>query len=98
MGSSRPRNSTRHRVKRARSGKSKLRRKPPDLPELHLILYRLHDALALVTVAHVALSESDATDELVGQAGIVLRQGITALNAAYNELDAADIQISRNKP
>lgn len=79
MGSSRPRNSTR------------LARRRPDLPDLHAILGRFARARTFFTVALRSL-QADDRDEC-SQEAEVLEEALAALDAVYNELDAADMAL-----
>lgn len=78
---------------RAPSGK---RRKDVSaaLADLHAVLDRFHSALAIVSVARVAI---EASDQLASEE-YVLRQGITSLDDVYNELDKAIIGVSALLP
>ena len=80
MGSSRPRNSTR------------LARRRPALPDLHAILGRLARTRAFFTVALRSV-KADDRDEC-SQEAEVLEEALAALNAVYDELDAADVALS----
>ena len=77
MGSSRPRHSTR------------LARGRPALPELHAILGRLGRTRVFFMVALRSL-KADDRDQCSPEAE-VLEEALAALNAVYNELDAADV-------
>lgn len=79
MGSSRPRNSTRR------------ARRRPALPELHSILGRLARTRAFFTVALRSL-KADDRDKCCPEAE-VLDDALAALNAVYDELDAADLAL-----
>lgn len=79
MDSSRPRNSTR------------LARRRPALPDLHAILGRLARTRAFFTVALRSLKTDDRGE--CSQEAEVLEEALAALNAVYNELDAADVAL-----
>jgi len=56
-----------------------------------MLMGHFNDALALVSVSQIAIAAND-------QAGLeecVLRKGVAALNAVYDELDEADRQLSQ---
>ena len=61
------------------------------LPHISAILDAFNHALALVTVAHQVIAEDDDR----GPEAYVLRIGVKALDAVYNRLDKADVQITR---
>ena len=61
-----------------------------ELPDLTETLHAFVEALALVTVAHRVIAESDGH----GPEEYVLRMGVNALDAVYNRLDEAAIQIT----
>ena len=63
-----------------------------SLPDLHPILGRFSDALSMIVVAYRALDERASDIE----AATVLAQGIASLNAVYNEIDLASIQLYRS--
>jgi hypothetical protein len=69
------------------------RRKPAHqpLPDLHGILDRFCCALSVVTVSQMAIQASDQ----LAREECVLRQGIAALDAVYEELDLAIGAINR---
>jgi hypothetical protein len=69
------------------------RRKPAHqpLPDLHGILDRFCCALSVVTVSQIAIGPSDQ----LAREDCVLRQGIAALDAVYEELDLAIGAINR---
>jgi hypothetical protein len=67
----------------------KLAHKP--LPDLHGILDRFCCALSVVTVSQMAIQASDQ----LAREECVLRQGIAALDAVYEELDLAIGAINR---
>jgi hypothetical protein len=69
------------------------RRKPAHqpLPDLHGILDRFCCALSVVTVTQMAIQASDQ----LAREECVLRQGISALDAVYEELDVAVGAIAR---
>ena len=66
-------------------------RRRPALPDLHAILGRLARARAFFTVAIRSLKSDDS--EECGQEAEVLEEALAALNAVYNELDAADVAL-----
>ncbi len=82
MGS-RPAHSSRR--KRQRS------RRRPTGPDVHAIMARLGRAQALITVAQRSLEADDRTDAY--PEAVVLKTGLAALDAVYDELDAADRQL-----
>jgi hypothetical protein len=65
----------------------------PPLPDLHAILTRFGHGLALVNVARRSLEAQELRG--AGQEETVLRTGLAALDAVYNEIDAADCQLRR---
>jgi len=68
------------------------RRKSPrrtSADDLHAILGRFADALAWVAVAQVAI---EASDQLPREDSI-LKRGVAALDAVYNELDLAIVRL-----
>ena len=69
------------------------RRKPAHqpLPDLHGILDRFCCALSVVTVSQIAIGANDQ----MAREDCVLRQGIAALDAVYEELDVAIGAITR---
>ena len=69
------------------------RRKPAHQPlsDLHGILDRFCCALSVVTVSQIAIGASDQ----MAREDCVLRQGIAALDAVYEELDVAIGAITR---
>ena len=79
----------------SRTPSSKSRRKAArKLPDLSAILHRFSSALAIVTVALVAIEALDA-DESIGCEATALRAGVAALDGVYDELDRADIGLRR---
>lgn len=67
-------------------------RRRPALPDLHAILGRLARARAFFTVALRSV-KSDDRDEC-SQEAEVLEEALAALDAVYDELDAADVTLS----
>ena len=63
-------------------------RRRPVLPDLHAILGRFARTRAFFTVA-IRSIKADDRDEC-SQEAEVLEEALAALNAVYNELDAAD--------
>lgn len=95
MGSSRPRHSTtRSRRRSARPNPRRVPARPrqpqPDLPA---ILDKFGDAIAVVNVARRSLESQELATTT--QEEITLQAAIAALDAAYNELDIAIIQLER---
>lgn len=66
-------------------------RRRPALPDLHAILGRLARTRAFFTVA-IRSVKADDRDEC-SQEAEVLEEALAALNAVYNELDAADVAL-----
>jgi hypothetical protein len=58
-----------------------------ELPDLGDILGRFSDALSMIAVVHRSLSAQEFAG--TGDEEVTLRQAISALQAVYNELDAA---------
>jgi len=76
------------------ASKSKSVKAGNQLPNLEAIFGVLVDAYALVFVASKVLhNASDEDDE--GLAIITLRQGVTALGAAVDRLESAEMQLDR---
>lgn len=69
----------------APSGKRRKTAAGTSLPDLHAILGHFDYALAIISVAQIAIAAS----EQLAQEECALRQGIAALNLVYNELDEA---------
>ena len=67
-------------------------RRRPVLPDLHAILGRLGRTRAFFTVA-IRSPKADDRDEC-SQEAEVLEEALAALNAVYDELDAADVTLS----
>lgn len=67
-------------------------RRRPVLPDIHAILGRLARTRAFFTVA-IRSVKADDRDEC-SQEAEVLEEALESLNAAYDELDAADIALS----
>ena len=63
----------------------------PALPDLHAILGRLARTRAFFTVA-IRSAKADDRDEC-SQEAEVLEEALVALNAVYDELDAADVAL-----
>ena len=82
MGS-RPAHSSRRKLQRSR--------RKPAVPDVHAIMVRLGRAQALITVAQRSL-EADDRENSYPEA-VVLKTGLAALDAVYDELDAADRQL-----
>ena len=76
----------RSRIRPARRRKSPRRTSADDL---HAILGRFADALAWVAVVQVAI---EASDQLPREDSI-LKRGVEALDAVYNELDLAIVRL-----
>lgn len=66
-------------------------RRRPAVPDLHGILGRLARTRAFFTVA-IRSVKADDRDEC-SQEAEVLEEALAALNAVYNELDAADVAL-----
>jgi hypothetical protein len=64
--------------------------RPGNLPDLAAILRALVEAHALISVAHRAIAASDDHDAEER----VLRAGVNALDAVYNQVDAAEVQLA----
>jgi hypothetical protein len=79
-------------AKRPSRGRKKTRRTRPNtsVPDLTAILSAYGDARALVSVAHTAMLEGN-----YGPEEHVLRLGVTALDAIYDQLDKAEMQLAR---
>jgi hypothetical protein len=67
---------------------------PTVEPDLDALLGKLAHAIALVRVSHQSLN----TSEYFGDEELVLRTGLAALDALYNELDLAIIAVHRRTP
>ena len=66
-------------------------------PDLNGLLGRFADAITLIRVSHRSLDALDAL-EVAFEEGFVLRRGLAALDAAYNELDLAIVAIHTRTP
>ena len=97
MGS-KPKRSSRPRKSPVRSKRLKIGKPPRSaFPDLHAILEHFAAGLSIVETAARAFkaAEDDMEAVNVGAEISTLRQGIKALQAVYNELDAADCQLKR---
>lgn len=63
----------------------------PSFPDLDSILGSFSDAIALVEVSLVAVSNNEHS----GPERVVLRLGVEAMKRAYNELDKALVQLAK---
>lgn len=72
--------------------KKRKRAKPPEPPDLGLIMQHLNQGIALVTTAYRSLDADDA-DTAASPETITLKEGIAKLNEVYNDLDLADTQL-----
>jgi hypothetical protein len=79
-------------AKRRPKSRKRTRRTRPStsLPDLRAILSAYGDARALVSVAHTAMLEGN-----YGPEEHVLRMGVAALKAVYDQLDKAEMQLAR---
>lgn len=75
------------------AGQPRRRTLAPKPPDLHSLLGRFCDALALVTVAVRSLEARERRG--TEQEALVLRVGLNALDAVYGELDAASAALRR---
>ncbi|MDA8349431.1 MAG: hypothetical protein M0038_11615 [Pseudomonadota bacterium] len=77
----------------AHSSRRERQRSPrrPAVPDVHAIMARLGRAQALITVAQRSLEADDRMDAY--PEAVVLKTGLAALDAVYDELDAADRQL-----
>jgi len=77
----------------AHSSRRERQRSPrrPAVPDVHAIMARLGRAQALITVAQRSLEADDRMDSY--PEAVVLKTGLAALDAVYDELDAADRQL-----
>jgi hypothetical protein len=69
------------------------RRRPRSRPDLAGILYRLGRAQALISVAHRSLEAREVAG--AGEEGLALETGLAALNAVYDDLDRAAMEIRK---
>jgi hypothetical protein len=90
------RNSTRAKapraVKRTYSSarrKPARKRRPSEIPDLQQIQHAFNEAIALVSVAYIAISRRND----YGPEEPVLRMGVAALNKVYDLLDTADQEL-----
>jgi hypothetical protein len=79
-------------AKRQSRGHKKTRRTRPimSVPDLSAILSAYGDARSLVSVAYIVVAQSN-----YGPEEHVLRLGVAALDAVYDQLDQADMQLER---
>ena len=96
MGTATRRDSTRSSRSRSSRMSSAVRRPSMRIaePDLDGLLGRFADAITLIRVSHRSL---DAL-EVAFEEGFVLRRGLAALDAAYNELDLAIVAIQTRTP
>src|SRR5690348_1429173 len=96
MGTATPRNSTRRSRSRTSRMSSAVRRRSRlvTAPDFDGLLGRFADAITLVRVSHRSL---DAL-EVAFEEEFVLRRGLAALDAVYNELDLAIVAIHTRPP
>jgi hypothetical protein len=79
-------------AKRRSRRRKRSRRTGPimSVPDLSAILSAYGDARSLVSVAYIAVAQSN-----YGPEEHVLRLGVTALDAIYDQLDKAEMQLAR---
>jgi len=96
MGTATRRDSTRTSRSRSSRMSSAVRRRSKRIaePDLDGLLGRFADAITLIRVSHRSL---DAL-EVAFEEEFVLRRGLAALDAAYNELDLAIVAIHTRPP
>lgn len=96
MGTATPRDSTRTSRSRSSRMSSAARRRSMRIaePDLDGLLGRFADAITLIRVSHRSL---DAL-EVAFEEEFVLRRGLAALDAVYNELDLAIVAIHTGAP
>ena len=96
MGTATRRDSTRPSRSRSSRMSSAVRRPSMRIaePDLDGLLGKFADAITLIRVSHRSL---DAL-EVAFEEGFVLRRGLAALDAAYNELDLAIVAIHTRTP
>jgi len=96
MGTATRRNSTRRSRSRTSRMSSAVRRRFMRIgePDLDGLLGRFADAITLIRVSHRSL---DAL-EVAFEEEFVLRKGLAALDAVYNELDLAIVAIHARTP
>src|SRR5690348_16319041 len=96
MGTATRRNSTRTSRSRSSQMSSAVRRRSMRIaePDLDGLLGRFADAITLIRVSHRSL---DAL-EVAFEEEFVLRRGLAALDAVYNELDLAIVAIHTRTP
>ena len=70
------------------------RKMPTAEPDLDALLGKFSHAIALIRVSHRSLNAS----EFAGDEEFVLRTGLAALDALYNELDLAIIAVHTKTP
>jgi hypothetical protein len=83
-------NSTRPRLKPAKSPRRRPARKP-KLPDLAPIFDAFTEAFDLIRAAHMALREADQ----FGPPEVALTKGIEAMKAVYSDLDGATTDLVR---
>ena len=96
MGTATRRNSTRRSRSRTSRMSSAVRRRSIRIaePDLDGLLGRFADAITLIRVSHRSL---DAL-QVAFEEEFVLRRGLAALDAVYNELDLAIVAIHMRPP
>jgi hypothetical protein len=96
MGTATPRDSTRTSRVRSSRMSSAVRRRSKRIaePDLDGLLGRFADAITLIRVSHRSL---DAL-QIAFEEEFVLRRGLAALDAVYNELDLAIVAIHTRPP